>query len=115
MFGGLDELEGADNGIGEEIGPGGNIAELLLGTAVPKVDGEPNDEIGPGSVELVGGGDIDGGGPIRLGAGSTLVEDGIGEIVLAGGAPRTQDGQPGAETAAGIAAQQAGRATTGAE
>jgi hypothetical protein len=114
-FEGTEALEGADNGIGEEIGLGENTAELLPGAAVPTVADEPGGETGPGIAEFASGGDIDGGGPIRLGAGSTPLEAGTGEIVLGGGALRMQDGQPGADTADGIAVQQAGRATAGAE
>lgn len=113
VFERIDEPEGADSGIGEEIGPGENAAVLLPGTAVPEVDVEPGDEAGAAIAELAGGGAIGGGGPVRLGAGSTPLDVGMGEIVLAGGAARTQDGQPAAGAATGIAVQQAGRATTG--
>ena len=103
VLGGLDTLAGADNGIGEEIGAGGDDEDPVPRAALPTVDDEPSDEIGQGIVEMAGGGDIEGGGPIRLGAGSAPLDDGIGEIVLGGGALLTQDGQAGAGTAAGIA------------
>jgi hypothetical protein len=104
----IDGPEGADSGIGAEIGPGENFAGLLPGT-VPRGDAEPSAEAGA-VVEFAGGG----GGPIKLGAGSAPLEAGMGEMVLAGGAPRTHDGQLVADPA-GIAVQQAGRATTGHE